>query len=158
MKYYSILLLLFVNLALSQSKLPNLSIKNINNQKVNLIDTYNQKDKIYVFSFWATWCAPCIEELNALNEVYDEWKKELDMEIIAISTDDSRTQKRVKPLLNGKGWEFDVLLDTNQDLKRALGIINIPYTIVVKNGEIVHIQNGFTPGSEDELHAKLQSL
>jgi peroxiredoxin len=158
MKYYSILLLLFVNLALSQSKLPNLSIKNINNQKINLIDTYNQKDKIYVFSFWATWCAPCIEELNALNEVYDEWKKELDMEIIAISTDDSRTQKRVKPLLNGKGWEFDVLLDTNQDLKRALGIINIPYTIVVKNGEIVHIQNGFTPGSEDELHTKLQSI
>lgn len=158
MKYYSILLLLFVNLALSQSKLPNLSIKNINNQKINLIDTYNQKDKIYVFSFWATWCAPCIEELNALNEVYDEWKKELDMEIIAISTDDSRTQKRVKPLLNGKGWEFDVLLDTNQDLKRALGIINIPYTIVVKNGEIVHIQNGFTPGSEDELYTKLQSL
>jgi len=142
----------------SQSKLPNLSINNLNNQKINLNETYNEADKIYVFSFWATWCAPCIEELNALNEVYDEWKTELNLEIIAVSTDDSRTQKRVKPLLNGKGWDFEVLLDTNQDLKRALGIVNIPYTIVVKNGEIVHIQNGFTPGSEDELHLKLESL
>lgn len=158
MKHYSILLLLFVNFALSQSKLPNLSLKNINNQKVNLIETYNEVDKIYVFSFWATWCGPCIEELNALDEVYDDWKNDLNFEIIAISTDDSRTQKRVKPLLNGKGWSFEVLLDTNQDLKRALGIINIPYTIVVKNEEIVHIQNGFTPGSEDELFIKLQSL
>lgn len=158
MKYYSIFFLLLINFAFSQSKLPNLSINNLNNQKINLNDTYNEADKIYVFSFWATWCAPCIEELNALNEVYDEWKTELNLEIIAVSTDDSRTQKRVKPLLNGKGWDFEVLLDTNQDLKRALGIVNIPYTIVVKNGEIVHIQNGFTPGSEDELHLKLQSL
>ena len=158
MKYYSILLLLFANLVLCQSKLPNLLVNNIDNQKINLIETYNEVDKIYVFSFWATWCAPCIEELNALDDVYDDWKKDLNLEIIAISTDDSRTQKRVKPLLNGKGWDFEVLLDTNQDLKRALGIINIPYTIVVKNGEIVHIQNGFTPGSEDELLTKLQSL
>jgi len=158
MKYYSIFFLLLINFVFSQSKLPNLSINNLNNQKINLNETYNEADKIYVFSFWATWCAPCIEELNALNEVYDEWKTELNLEIIAVSTDDSRTQKRVKPLLNGKGWDFEVLLDTNQDLKRALGIVNIPYTIVVKNGEIVHIQNGFTPGSEDELHLKLESL
>jgi thiol-disulfide isomerase/thioredoxin len=158
MKYYSIIFLLFINFAIGQSKLPNLSINNLSNQKIKLNETYSEDDKIYVFSFWATWCAPCIEELNALNEVYDDWKKDLNIEIIAVSTDDSRTQKRVKPLLNGKGWAFDVLLDTNQDLKRALGIINIPYTIVVKNGEILHIQNGFTPGSEEELYTKLQSL
>lgn len=158
MKFYSIFFLLFINYVVAQSKLPNLSISKLNNEKINLNETYNETDKIYVFSFWATWCAPCIEELNALNEVYDAWKKELSLEIIAVSTDDSRTQKRVKPLLNGKGWSFDVLLDTNQDLKRALGIINIPYTLVVKNGEIVHIQNGFTPGAEDELHTKLLEL
>lgn len=158
MKYYSIFFLLIVNFAIAQSKLPNLSISKLNNEKINLNEAYSEKDKVYVFSFWATWCAPCIEELNAFNEVYKEWKKDLNLEIIAVSTDDSRTQKRVKPLLNGKGWDFEVLLDTNQDLKRALGIINIPYTIVVKNGEIVHIQNGFTPGAEDELHAKLLEL
>lgn len=158
MKYYSIFFLLIVNFAIAQSKLPNLSISKLNNEKINLNEAYSEKDKVYVFSFWATWCAPCIEELNAFNEVYEEWKKDLNLEIIAVSTDDSRTQKRVKPLLNGKGWDFEVLLDTNQDLKRALGIINIPYTIVVKNGEIVHIQNGFTPGAEDELHAKLLEL
>ena len=126
MKYYSILLLLFANLVLCQSKLPNLLVNNIDNQKINLIETYNEVDKIYVFSFWATWCAPCIEELNALDDVYDDWKKDLNLEIIAISTDDSRTQKRVKPLINGKGWNYQVLLDTNQDFKRALTIVNIP--------------------------------
>jgi hypothetical protein len=61
-------------------------------------------------------------------------------------------------LINGKGWEFNVLLDTNQDFKRAMSIVNIPYTIVVKNGEIVHIQNGYVPGNEKELFEKLKTL
>jgi len=46
----------------------------------------------------------------------------------------------------------------NQEFKRLMSIVNIPYTIVVKNGTIVHIQNGYVPGSEDELFAKLKSL
>ena len=70
----------------------------------------------------------------------------------------SRTQKRVKPLINGKEWNYKILLDTNQDFKRALSIVNIPYTIVVKNNKIVHIQNGYVPGSEVELFEKLKSL
>ena len=96
--------------------------------------------------------------MDELNDIQLEWKKTVNFEIIAVSTDDSRTQKRVKPLVNGKGWEYKVLLDVNQDFKRALSIVNIPYTIVVKNGIIVHIQNGYVPGIEEELFAKLKSL
>ena len=93
-----------------------------------------------------------------MNDVQDEWKKTLNLEIIAVATDDSRTQKRVKPLVNGKGWSYNVLMDSNQDFKRALSIANIPYTIVVKNGNIVHIQNGFVPGNDKVLYDKLKSL
>jgi hypothetical protein len=49
-------------------------------------------------------------------------------------------------------------LDTNQDFKRALSIVNIPYTIVVKNNKIVHIQNGYVPGNELDLFEKLKTL
>jgi thiol-disulfide isomerase/thioredoxin len=119
---------------------------------------FSETDKLYLISFWATWCGPCINELDELNEVIDDWKKELNLEVIAVATDDARTQKRVKPMVNGKGWGYTILLDTNQDLKRALTIVNIPYTIVVKNNQILHIQNGYVPGSEVELLAKLKQL
>lgn len=158
MKKYIVLALFVVNLAFSQKELPNLSLKDINNENFNLKESFNEKDKLYVFSFWASWCSPCINELDELNDIQAEWKKTVNFEIIAVSTDDSRTQKRVKPLINGKGWEYKVLLDVNQDFKRALSIVNIPYTIVVKNGLIVHIQNGYVPGIEEELFAKLKSL
>ena len=158
MKKYILLALFFVNLTFSQKELPNISLKDINNESYSLKESFNEKDKLYVFSFWASWCAPCINELDELSDVKEEWKKTVNFEIIAVATDDSRTQKRVKPLVNGKGWEYKVLLDVNQDFKRALSIVNIPYTIVVKNGQIVHIQNGYVPGIEAELLAKLKSL
>lgn len=154
-----IILILFISSNLfAQKQVPNLNLANIDGKAMSLKTDFAEKDKLYIFSFWATWCTPCIAELEEMNDVQDEWKKELNFEIIAVATDDSRTQKRVKPLVNGKGWSYNILMDTNQEFKRALSIVNIPYTIVVKNGIIVHIQNGYVPGNENELLAKLKTL
>jgi thiol-disulfide isomerase/thioredoxin len=156
-KFLVLLLFLGFNL-FAQKQLPDLNLPSLEGKSVSLKNDFNEKDKLYIFSFWATWCVPCINELEEMNDVQEQWKKELSIEIIAVSTDDSRTQKRVKPLVTGKEWSYKVLYDTNQDFKRALSIVNIPYTIVVKNSEIVHIQNGYVPGSETELYKKLKTL
>lgn len=138
--------------------MPSVSIKGDDNKNYNVKDDFIEKDKIYVFTFWATWCAPCLNELDAINENYSNWQKELNFEVIAVSIDDARTQKRVKPLLNGKNWPFKVLLDTNQDLKRALSIANVPYTIAVKNQKVIYLHNGYSQGAEKEMFAKLKEL
>jgi len=158
MKNIFFLLLLSSFLTTAQSTLPEVTLTNLEGKSVVLNRDFVEKDKLYIISFWATWCGPCINELDELNDVIEDWKKELNLEVIAVSTDDARTQKRVKPLVSGKGWPYTILLDTNQDLKRALTIVNIPYTIVVKNGQILHIQNGYVPGSEASLLAKLKQL
>lgn len=158
MKKITVLLFFFSLFGSAQNALPDVTLTNLEGKSIVLKNEFSEKDKLYIFSFWATWCGPCINELDELNDIIEDWKKELNLEVIAISTDDARTQKRVKPLVNGKGWPYTILLDTNQDLKRALTIVNIPYTLVVKNGQIVHIQNGYVPGSENELFAKLKQL
>lgn len=157
MKQIFLFLFFAVNFSYAQQDFPSVDLKSLENEIVST-SSLNEKDKLYIFSFWATWCAPCIQELEAISEVYEDWQTEINVELIAVSTDDSRTQKRVKPLVNGKGWNYKILLDTNQDLKRKLSIANIPYLVIVKNGKIVFIQNGHTPGAEDELLAKLKSL
>ncbi|MDP5001672.1 MAG: TlpA family protein disulfide reductase [Flavobacterium sp.] len=157
MKKLALFLLFFGNIVYSQQEFPSVDLKSLDSETINT-SSFNEVDKLYVFSFWATWCAPCIQELEAISEVYQDWKTQINLEVIAVSTDDSRTNKRVKPLINGKGWEYNVLLDTNQDLKRKLSIANIPYLVVVKNGKIVFIQNGHTPGAEEELLDKLKTL
>ncbi|MQP25512.1 redoxin domain-containing protein [Flavobacterium sp. LMO8] len=157
MNKISLIFLFFVSLSYSQQNLPNVNLKNIEGQTITST-SFNEVDKLYVFSFWATWCAPCIQELEAISDVYSDWKSNLNMELIAVSVDDSRTIKRVNPLVNGKGWDYKILLDTNQDFKRALSIANVPYLIVVKNGKIVFTQSGHSPGGEEELFEKLKTL
>lgn len=158
MKQLTILLFFALSVAHAQKELPNLTLKTLENKPVNIKTDFQEKDKLYVYVFWATWCAPCIQELDAINDLYEDWKSELNVEILAVSIDDSRTEKRVKPLINGRGWDYNVILDTNQDLKRALQIANPPYTVVVKNSQIVFEQAGHTPGGEREFFTKLKAL
>ena len=114
------------------------------------------EEKFYILSFWATWCVPCINELDALNEVYDELSNKLNFKVLAISTDDARTKRRVRPLVNGKRWKFDVLLDENHDLKRALNISGLPHTVITKQNQILHRRVGYAPGEELDLFDKLR--
>lgn len=158
MKYILLPIIFLFQTTFSQETIPNISIKDLKNKSVNVSKDFAEKDKIYVFSFWATWCVPCIRELEAIKEDYTKWSKELNMELIAISTDDSRTQKRVRPMVNGKNWPYKILLDENQELKRALSIVNIPYTVVVKNQKIRHVVNGYSQGAETELYEALKAL
>lgn len=152
-------LLLFLSVsAYAQKEMPSVTLKSEKNKSYNVKNDFSEKDKLYVFTFWATWCVPCLNELDAINEHYAQWSKELNMEVVAVSIDDTRTQKRVKPLLNGKKWPYTILLDTNQDLKRALAIANVPYTVVVKNKKVVYVHNGYSQGAEKELYNKLKQL
>ena len=157
MKYITILLLFCSNFIFSQKTIPNISITNYEGVSVKIQDELSD-EKITILSFWATWCVPCINELDAISDVYDEWQEDLNIELIAISTDDSRTQKRIKPMVNGKGWEYKILLDKNQELKRALNISAIPHTLVLKGSEIIFRRSGYSAGVEDELYEYIKEF
>jgi len=79
-------------------------------------------------------------------------EEEVGAKVLAVSIDDSRNSARVAPMVQGQGWEYTVLLDENQDLKRNLGIVNVPFTLVLnKEGEVVWKHSGYSPGDEEEL-------
>lgn len=141
----------------AQNNVPNIDVKTMDGKTLNMQEVTN-KDTVVIVSLWATWCVPCIKELDAISDVYDEWQEETGVELIAVSVDDSRTVKRVKSLINGKGWDYQILLDTNNDLKRALGASTVPLTIVIKDNKIVLRHSGYSPGSEDELYEKIKEL
>ena len=146
---------LFSIQAFSQDTLPNVNVSTLDGDNTTLTEAA-QSDNPVVISLWATWCVPCLKELDAISEVYADWQSETNVELIAVSIDDSRTVKRVKPLINGKGWDYTILLDTNNDVKRALGAATVPLTVLVKDGKIVYRHSGYNPGAENELYEKIQ--
>jgi len=138
-KFLTLLTFIFSITVNSQSTLPNISLNSLEGNEIN-IQSISSDDKIAVVSLWATWCVPCIKELDAISEYYEEWRDEVNFELYAISTDDSRTIKRVNAMVNGKGWDYTILLDSNNELQRSLGASTIPLTLIVKNNEIVYRQ------------------
>jgi len=130
--------------------MPNMYIKTIEGKSINTKLTYNKKG-LTVYSFWATWCVPCINELDDIHKEIEKWE-DANVKIVAISTDDSRTKRRVRPMVNGKKWNFEILLDENQALKRALNINAIPHTIVTKGTRIIYRRIGYKPGEENHLY------
>lgn len=142
----------------SNKTLPGISLKDVNGNMVN-IQEYGKSGKITVISFWATWCAPCKKELENISQHYDEWKKEYNMQLIAVSIDNARNIAKVKPYVDGQGWDYEVLLDSNEELKRAMNVATVPFTILVdKNGNIVYTHQGYVEGEEYVLEEKIQQL
>ena len=143
---------------IGEKTLPAITLADINGKQVNVAD-YGKSGKITVLSFWATWCVPCKKELTNIADLYEEWQKKYNMQIIAVSIDDSRSSTKVKPTVEGQRWGFEVLLDVNQDLKRQLNIQSVPFTVLVnESGKIVYTHSGYVEGDEYILEEELQKL
>ena len=138
--------------------LPSVDIKTIDGKTFNTKDIANDCKPV-IISLWATWCKPCVAELLAISDVYDEWVEETGVKMYAIAIDDSKTSSRVAPFVNGKGWEFVVLQDPNWDLKRALNIVDIPFLCILNGkGEIVWQHTSYAPGSENEVYEVVKKV
>ncbi len=142
----------------SRKQLPNVKVKNL---KGELVETksFSNDGRPFVINFWATWCKPCILELQNISEVYEQWQKETGVKIIAISIDDVRNSKRVAPFVKGRNWKYEVYLDENGDFRRAMNVNHPPHSFLVdKNGNIVWEHNGYAPGDEEILYRKIREL
>lgn len=159
MKSILSLFLLSVSLGLhAQQRMPSAMVQTLDGKKVDS-RTFSNDGKPMIINFWATWCAPCKKELSAIAEKYADWQAKTGVKLIAVSIDDARSSARVKPYVSGQDWDYEVYLDPNGDLKRALNVNNVPHTFLVDgNGEIVWQHNNYEPGDENELYKKVLSL
>lgn len=135
----------------ANAQLPSVQLKDLAGNPVDSSKLSND-GKPFIISFWATWCKPCIRELMAIHDQYPDWVEETGVKVYAISIDKAQDAMKVGPMVNARGWEYDVLLDSNADFSRAMGCQNPPHVVVVDgNGKIVESHSGYTDGSEEHL-------
>jgi len=150
---------LFSTLSVAQSRtLPSLDVKTLDGENINITAIENDGNPI-VISFWATWCKPCKKELNNISEVYEDWQDETGVKVIAISIDNSRSMAKVSPYVNASDWDYEVYLDPNGDLKRAMGVSTVPHTFLLNaKKEIVWQHKGYVDGDEDDLLEQIEKI
>ena len=134
-RFFCIILIIFSSISYSQ--IPNIDIKDLNGRVFNTSEFDNNNNPI-IISFWATWCKPCKQELENIHEIYEDWQEETNVKLIAISIDDSRNTAKIKPLVNAKGWEYEVYQDSNREFATKMGVNPIPHTFLLDgNKQIV---------------------
>lgn len=149
--------LLFFSINLFGQSLPKAQVFTIEGSSED-ISQFIDSTKITILNFWATWCSPCKKELDNLSTLYEEWIDKYHVEIIAVSIDDARSITKVKPMVESRGWEYKILLDKNEDLRRALNFQNVPYTFIIKDGVIRWTHSGYLEGDEWDMEEFLQIL
>ena len=133
---------------------PDFTLRNLNG---NLERLSEFKDKVIILNFWATWCAPCLEEMPAFEKLYRRYRSQ-GLTVIAVSLDKGDTSKVAK-FVDEHSLTFPVLLDLDGIAERIYPSFTIPFTYVIdKKGRIAARVDGAKNWSSNETFAALDIL
>lgn len=95
--------------------------------------------KITLVNFWASWCAPCREEMPVFEALYQSAKSE-GFQIVGVAID---SQDKAQPMLDSMGITYPILYAQNTGMKlmeasgNAHGLL--PYSLLLdENGKVIH--------------------
>lgn len=118
-----------------------------------------QRGKVVILTFWATWCAPCREELPNLEGIQEQVGTDK-LVVLAMSFKDSdETMRYLKKNAKQSGWKLTMLMDPNGDIADKYGIHSIPHMLLIgRDGNIAAIHSGFGDGSLNSLVPEINAL
>ena len=162
LSYVSFLLVALImsatNLLRAQQSLPKAQLKDVEGKTVDT-STLSNDGKPMLISFFALWCKPCMKELTAISEVYEEWQEMTGVRMVAVSIDDARSNDKVPSTVRARGFKWLTLLDPNSEFKRAMGVNLIPHLFLLDgDGNIVWQHTSYSEGSEEEVYEELLKL
>lgn len=140
------------------NKLPNVKVETLDNKDGSL-QSFMEADQPTLLCMWTTWSSASIRQLDDIERLVKDWRKEgIDVKIIAINMDKADKIADVNAMVASKGWDFQVLFDTDSNLRKAMNIDVIPYSIIVENGEIEYSHVGFEKEHTKIFKKKLLAL
>lgn len=129
-------------------KAQNVTIENLKGEKV-LFSNVIKGDQPIIVSFWATWCKPCLAEMDAMKEIKDRWQGKV--RVVSVSIDDARSKAKVPSFVKARNLPFEVFTDSNQALYKSLNALNVPFIFIFHKGKQVYKHSGYNPGDEEIL-------
>jgi len=132
---------------------PDFTLRSIGGPNLRLQE---QRGKVVLINFWATWCAPCRLEMPHLDRLFDKYRA-TGFVMLGVNVDDDAG--RAVALATRAGWKFPLLLDTEKTVSRLYDISTMPTTVLVdRDGRVRHVHNGYTPGLEDVYERQVREL
>jgi peroxiredoxin len=139
------------------SRAPAFAGTDIANTEIALNDFIGKK--YVLIDFWASWCAPCCEELPDLKELYRKYQ-DLDFEIISVSIDEDLAKWKNAVSKHGIGnWKHFSAAQNNSTMKKDYFVSGIPHKVLIdKNGVIIGKWKASGELNKRSLESQLRTL
>ena len=116
----------------------------------------DQRGRVVMVNFWATWCGPCREEMPQLNRLYEKYRAS-GFVLLGVNVDDdtSKAAEVAKKL----GLTFPVLLDTDKKVSKLYDLSTMPSTVIIdRDGKVRYVHRGYLAGYEDSYEKQIREL
>lgn len=132
----------------------NFTLKDLKGEEISLASL---RGKVVFLNIWATWCAPCREEMPSIESLYKDFKANKDFVVLAVSQDTDGGA--VKPFVEHNRLQFTVLLDPRNDVGERYDVNGIPETFIIgRDGRIVAHHVGPYDWANADIREALQEL
>ncbi|MCW5850698.1 MAG: TlpA family protein disulfide reductase [Anaerolineae bacterium] len=131
---------------------PDFTLKTADGQTVRLSDF---KGRPVLVNFWATWCAPCLVEMPALEQVYAKYK---DQGLVVLAVNEAESADKVGQYMQTYGLSFTAVLDMDLSIGRLYRITGYPTTwLVDREGNLRQLRRGAF-GNADQIERLLTEV
>ena len=133
------------------AEVPDFTLQTVDGETVSLSDYRGQP---VVLNFWATWCAPCREEMPLLQETYEAYRAD---GLVVLGVNVRENPEIVQGFLDDLNLDFPVVLDTETDVVNRYLVTSLPVTFFIdREGRLrTLVIGGMT---ETVLNARLASI
>lgn len=116
----------------------------------------DQRGKVVMVNFWATWCPPCLEEMPAMERLFRQ-HKDAGFTLVAISVD--ADPKKVGPFLSEHKLTMPIGVDPKMDLANAYGVRALPSSFVIaRDGNLAALAIGPRAWDNDAAHSLVEGM
>jgi peroxiredoxin len=135
------------------SPAPDFTLRSVEGPNLRLKE---QRGKVILVNFWATWCGPCREEMPHLNRLYEKYRAS-GFSLLGVNVDeDSRNAAGVASQL---GVKFPVLLDSDKQVSKLYDLNAMPSTVLIdRDGKVRYMHRGYRTGTEQEYDQQIRAL
>lgn len=133
------------SILLSFTELPAQLVHPIDADGIEVLSTLSN-DSTYVLNFWATWCSPCVKEIEYFEKLHTD-KQDPKLKVILISLDFvNQLDSRVIPFLEEKGISAEVRIMTDTDYNSWIDQVDpgwtgaIPATLIYNKDRRVFLE------------------
>jgi peroxiredoxin len=111
--------------------------------------------KVLVLNFWATWCAPCVEEIPSLNEMQKRFSQS-GVVVVAVSID--KNPQKYSAFLDKVHVAFDTARDPSADISARYGTFQYPESYIIRNGVVMRKYDNAENWVSEDMTQYIKSL